>query len=100
MSEHICTHAHMGTYVRARVAAIPNRIGRTVSSKRGRLGAGSKRPFEDAGHMSAKRKAPEAGVDGNWRCSACGNINFPIRENCNRCQAPKTEFTAVRTLRK
>lgn len=32
---------------------------------------------------------PVAGVDGNWSCSQCGNINFAHRVACNRCQAPK-----------
>mmetsp|Transcript_14405 Transcript_14405/g.39569 ORF Transcript_14405/g.39569 Transcript_14405/m.39569 type:complete len:554 (-) Transcript_14405:91-1752(-) len=38
-----------------------------------------------------KGKAPVAGVDGNWACPGCGNINFPMREACNRCQGPKPE---------
>lgn len=32
---------------------------------------------------------PVAGVDGNWECADCGNINFPGRRVCNRCKAPK-----------
>ncbi len=24
------------------------------------------------------------GVDGNWKCMQCGNINFGTREQCNR----------------
>eukprot|EP00434_Breviolum_minutum_P011700 symbB.v1.2.010321.t1/scaffold671.1/size323421/2 len=32
---------------------------------------------------------PQAGVDGNWTCSACGNVNFAKRDRCNRCSAPK-----------
>merc|ERR1712100_233872 len=34
-------------------------------------------------------KAPVAGVDGNWACPQCQNVNFAVREVCNRCQAPK-----------
>ena len=30
-----------------------------------------------------------AGVDGNWRCPQCANINFGSREQCNRCRYPK-----------
>ena len=30
-----------------------------------------------------------AGVDGNWRCPSCSNINFGSRDNCNRCRYPK-----------
>ena len=29
------------------------------------------------------------GRDGDWRCSACNNINFSFRTNCNRCQSPR-----------
>ena len=29
------------------------------------------------------------GVDGNWRCPSCSNINFGSRDNCNRCRFPK-----------
>jgi len=32
---------------------------------------------------------PVAGVDGNWECPHCQNVNFAVREACNRCQAPK-----------
>jgi len=35
--------------------------------------------------------APVAGVDGAWACEACGNINFALRTQCNRCQAPKPD---------
>jgi len=35
------------------------------------------------------RKGPVAGVDGNWACSACGNVNFAVRDACNMCQRPK-----------
>eukprot|EP00435_Cladocopium_sp_Y103_P036828 s999_g9.t1 len=24
--------------------------------------------------------------DGNWRCDHCGNVNFPRRQRCNKCQ--------------
>ena len=37
----------------------------------------------------SRNGAPIEGVDGNWACSACANINFAQREVCNRCQAPK-----------
>eukprot|EP00913_Durusdinium_trenchii_P014449 g13553.t2 len=32
---------------------------------------------------------PVVGVDGNWLCSACQNVNYAVRTNCNRCHAPK-----------
>jgi len=28
---------------------------------------------------------------GDWDCWRCGNINFKIRESCNKCQLPKEE---------
>lgn len=33
---------------------------------------------------------PVEGVDGNWRCPACSNINLGVRERCNRCALPKS----------
>lgn len=35
-----------------------------------------------------RNQAPVAGVDGNWKCpdAECGNVNFPRRTHCNRCQ--------------
>ena len=36
-----------------------------------------------------RRGCPIEGVDGNWRCTECGNINFGKREKCNRCSAPR-----------
>lgn len=30
-----------------------------------------------------------AGLDGNWSCEACGNVNFQFRDTCNRCATPK-----------
>jgi len=35
------------------------------------------------------RSAPVAGVDGNWACALCNNVNYAMRDACNRCQAPK-----------
>jgi len=32
---------------------------------------------------------PVAGVDGNWACPECQNVNFAQRDACNRCQVPK-----------
>ena len=34
-------------------------------------------------------RAPREGVDGNWKCTSCSNVNFVQRMQCNRCQAPK-----------
>lgn len=41
---------------------------------------------------SKKRKPsgmPIEGVDGNWRCPSCSNINFGVRDKCNRCEMPR-----------
>ena len=41
------------------------------------------------GHFAVARKGPPvAGVDGNWACVACGNVNFAQRDVCNICQLP------------
>jgi len=32
---------------------------------------------------------PIAGVDGNWKCNSCNNVNFAQREKCNRCGGDK-----------
>lgn len=32
---------------------------------------------------------PIDGMDGNWGCKACSNVNFSKRDVCNRCFAPK-----------
>lgn len=37
---------------------------------------------------------PAAGVDGNWACPQCQNVNFAVRDACNRCQAPKATARA------
>jgi len=52
-----------------------------------RQGAGGKGP-------------PVEGVNGNWKCTACGNINFGTRELCHRCSLPKppADVIAVRDL--
>jgi len=31
---------------------------------------------------------------GDWNCYRCGNINFKIREECNKCQLSKEEATS------
>jgi len=44
-------------------------------------GLGKRRRME--GGVSAP---PQAGVDGNWKCDACDNVNFARRTECNRCK--------------
>lgn len=38
--------------------------------------------------------APKEGVDGNWACGNCGNVNWVMRTTCHRCDAdiPPPEF--------
>ena len=47
------------------------------------------------GHGGPKRGPPVAGVDGNWECTACGNVNFATRDACNLCQSPKPQYPAT-----
>merc|ERR1719453_846442 len=37
--------------------------------------------------------APRPGTNGNWLCpnAGCGNVNFPKRTVCNRCNQPRPE---------
>lgn len=37
---------------------------------------------------------PVEGVDGNWRCTNCNNINFGTRAQCNRCSASRAHAAA------
>lgn len=41
---------------------------------------------------------PIEGMDGNWACKSCGNVNFAKRDICNRCSfaKPTPEELAVR----
>jgi uncharacterized OB-fold protein len=34
-------------------------------------------------------KGPQEGVDGNWKCFMCSNINFATRVKCHRCGTDK-----------
>jgi len=36
---------------------------------------------------------------GDWCCLRCGNINFPSRENCNKCEISKEDATNVEAYR-
>merc|ERR1719219_969864 len=36
---------------------------------------------------------------GDWDCFRCGNINFKIREECNKCQLAKGEATDINNFR-
>lgn len=49
-------------------------------------------PPQKGGAPKGGKGGPVAGVDGNWTCLECKNVNFGMREVCNRCQAPKSEY--------
>eukprot|EP00090_Calanus_glacialis_P016690 TRINITY_DN2611_c0_g1_i1.p1 TRINITY_DN2611_c0_g1~~TRINITY_DN2611_c0_g1_i1.p1 ORF type:complete len:274 (+),score=98.19 TRINITY_DN2611_c0_g1_i1:60-881(+) len=36
---------------------------------------------------------------GDWCCLRCGNINFPSRENCNKCEITKEDATNMEAYR-
>ena len=42
--------------------------------------------------------APKEGVDGNWACGNCGNVNWVMRTTCHRCDAdiPEPAFLEKR----
>merc|ERR1712113_1293914 len=45
---------------------------------------------------------PKAGGNkrvGDWKCYACGNINYANREQCNKCGTPRSNFIAKSGLR-
>lgn len=46
-------------------------------------------PQQASGKGGAGRSGPVAGVDGNWACKLCNNVNFAVREVCNMCKAPQ-----------
>eukprot|EP00930_Biecheleria_cincta_P072217 TRINITY_DN59650_c0_g1_i1.p1 TRINITY_DN59650_c0_g1~~TRINITY_DN59650_c0_g1_i1.p1 ORF type:complete len:439 (-),score=63.82 TRINITY_DN59650_c0_g1_i1:147-1436(-) len=46
-------------------------------------------PSNGGGKAGSKGRAPVPGENGNWFCQGCGNVNFPMRDMCNRCQSPK-----------
>eukprot|EP00897_Mesotaenium_endlicherianum_P004768 jgi/Mesen1/4319/ME000022S03612 len=48
------------------------------------------REFGDPAAMNAAgggggNQRPESGVNGNWECEDCKNVNFPRRSNCFQC---------------
>merc|ERR550532_2284859 len=49
---------------------------------------------EPQGSSSTPRGRPIAGLDGNWACVHCGNVNWAVRDFCNRCSAPKHDAEA------
>lgn len=44
-----------------------------------------------SGNKRARSGPPKAGVDGNWACEKCQNVNLAFRVECNRCKEPKPE---------
>ena len=38
-----------------------------------------------------KKQKPFAERTGDWICKKCKNLNFAFRQECNRCQYPKSE---------
>ena len=52
----------------------------------------AKPQFETYGVALVKRN--DIKKPGDWNCFRCGNINFKIREECNKCQLAKGEATS------
>jgi len=49
------------------------------------------REYGDPAAVKGSGARPGAGVNGNWECEGCGNINFPRRSNCLRCHVTRSE---------
>jgi len=49
------------------------------------------REYGDPAAVNGSGARPGAGVNGNWECEGCGNINFPRRSNCLRCHTTRSE---------
>jgi hypothetical protein len=63
----------------ARATSLTNSRGDTLNSASARRTARSE----------TNSGAPIEGVNGNWRCNTCSNVNFKYRTKCNRCDAPR-----------
>merc|ERR1719153_525676 len=51
----------------------------------------NKPSFEQYGVLLVKRR--DIQKSGDWNCYRCGNINFKIRDECNKCCLSKAEAT-------
>lgn len=45
--------------------------------------------FEEFGVPLVKNRVVK--MDGDWNCFRCGNINFAVRGECNKCELPKEQ---------
>mmetsp|Transcript_25022 Transcript_25022/g.34484 ORF Transcript_25022/g.34484 Transcript_25022/m.34484 type:complete len:276 (+) Transcript_25022:110-937(+) len=48
------------------------------------------REYGDPSAANGSGSRPAAGEKGNWACDGCSNINFPRRQNCLKCQTPRS----------
>jgi len=53
--------------------------------------------FEKFGVAPVRNK--EMRQPGDWACFRCGNINFPSRDNCNKCEISKEDATSEDAFR-
>ncbi|CAI5494946.1 unnamed protein product [Closterium sp. Naga37s-1] len=53
------------------------------------------REFGDPAALQSQRglnhTRPVVGVNGNWACSSCQNVNFPRRHSCHQCGTKRSE---------
>ena len=42
-------------------------------------------------HLPQASSSTGLGDPANWRCSQCGNENWPNRSECNRCRVPRMQ---------
>ena len=54
-------------------------------------GGGERAPLttQDGRARTDRRGLPLDGIDGNWKCEQCSNVNFGSRDKCNRCGTMK-----------
>jgi len=65
--------------------------GAAYPQQRGGMYGGAAAGGMGAGNKRARGGPPKAGIDGNWECKGCQNINFASRVECNRCKTLKEE---------
>ncbi|CAM9934546.1 unnamed protein product, partial [Choristocarpus tenellus] len=59
------------------------------------IGAGGGKPLGPAKVEKDFRGPSGLFQKGDWTCTACGNINWERRSECNKCNNPKPNLVAT-----